>query len=165
MFRSSVKAAFASAEEKFFFQLSELLGNSQAGKNRLSEVESTIGSSDEGMESIRRMTGVTIPKRQAEKIALSASGDFHGFYEQKEYNTRMRDDYPMLILTTDGKGIGNEKGFTQKGDKKKGGDESDWYQKKTVSLPGQIAVSEDKVRTLPSFVCGHGRSDCRSLPP
>ena len=71
--------------------------------------ESLRGSFAEGMESIRRMTGITIPKRQAEKTLLSASGDFHSFYEQKEYDTRRRADYPLLILTMDGKGMSMRK--------------------------------------------------------
>ncbi|QTA86160.1 ISKra4 family transposase [Desulfonema magnum] len=71
--------------------------------------EAVRGSFEEGMKSIRRMTGITIPKRQAEKIVLSVSGDFHNFYEQKEYDMRNMHDCPLLILTMDGKGIAMRK--------------------------------------------------------
>lgn len=66
--------------------------------------EAVRGSFEEGIESVKRMTGITVPKRQAEKIVLSASDDFHRFYEQKDY-IRDGNDHPLLILTMDGKGI------------------------------------------------------------
>lgn len=205
MFRSSVKSAFTSAEEKFL-HLTELLSSNEAKKMRLSEVESMInnegrellrlllqghvnerglcdigdsvtgsdgikrrhkrirereiktlfgpikvkrigysnrsenslfpkdgllnlpknsysfclqkliveeavrGSFEEGMDSIERMVGITIPKRQAEIIVLSAAKDFYSFYEcQQESETRSEQNFPLLILTLDGKGIAMRK--------------------------------------------------------
>lgn len=49
------------------------------GVQKLVVEEAIRGSFEEGMESVKRMLGLTIPKRQAEKMVLSAARDFYHF--------------------------------------------------------------------------------------
>ena len=72
--------------------------------------EAIRGSFEEGLESIERMLGITIPKRQAAKMVRSAAKDFYHFYEQQPtYDNQNGQDFPLLILTLDGKGIAMRK--------------------------------------------------------
>jgi len=73
-------------------------------KNLVLEVIKT--SFDESIESIKRWTGVSITKEQAKKIIIESANDFNKFYdfqflnEKKEAKTQ-----PLVILTSDGKGV------------------------------------------------------------
>jgi len=62
---------------------------------------------DEVVISIRDHTGVTVPKRQVEELARSASIDFEVFYElQRSQKAReVRKTGSILVITSDGKGI------------------------------------------------------------
>jgi len=75
--------------------------------------EAIRGSFEEGIESIKRMLGIIVPKRQAEKIVLLAARHFEAFYElQLELNAKKLEEQqalPLLILTVDGKGIAMKK--------------------------------------------------------
>lgn len=80
------------------------------GLQKLIVQEAIRGSFEEGIESIERMVGLKIPKRQAEKIVLNASGYFYRFYEQYKISQRQTDSHSfLLILTLDGKGIAMRK--------------------------------------------------------
>jgi len=80
------------------------------GLQKLIVQEAIRGSFEEGLESIERMVGLKIPKRQAEKIVLNASGYFYRFYEQYKISQRQTDPPSfLLILTLDGKGIAMRK--------------------------------------------------------
>lgn len=65
------------------------------------------GSFDDAVEAISESTGVSIPKQQVEHIAARAVTDFEAFYEQNLSPEKLADAdaSPLLILTTDGKGI------------------------------------------------------------
>lgn len=53
---------------------------------------------------VAEATGVTVPKRQVEELARRAAVDFDAFYEQRRPAANERTG-PVLVLTTDGKGI------------------------------------------------------------
>ncbi len=61
---------------------------------------------DESVLSIERWTGVKIPKRQAKKVVIEASKDFEEFYEYKKTEEKQEaTELPLIILTSDGKGV------------------------------------------------------------
>lgn len=61
---------------------------------------------DESVLSIERWTGVNIPKRQARKIVISATKDFETFYARKKVDEKqVAIKCPLMILTSDGKGV------------------------------------------------------------
>lgn len=65
------------------------------------------GSFDDAVEAVCESTGVAIPKQQVEHITVCAAADFEAFYEQNPSpeNLVEANTAPLLILTTDGKGI------------------------------------------------------------
>lgn len=65
------------------------------------------GSFDDAVESIAETTGQLIHKQQIEHLAVSVSNDFDAFYQTNlsEEKLEKAKDAPLLILTTDGKGI------------------------------------------------------------
>jgi len=69
--------------------------------------EVSKSSFSEATESILRYTGVKISKRQAEILSQYASQDFDEYYEQKCDNRKLEQakTAPLLVLTTDSKGI------------------------------------------------------------
>lgn len=61
---------------------------------------------DESIESIKRWTGVSITKDQAKNIIIESANDFNKFYDfqfVKEKNEAKAQ--PLVILTSDGKGV------------------------------------------------------------
>ena len=57
-------------------------------------------------ERIKRWTDITITSRQAQSIILNAAEDFQDFYEIRvRKKTEHSSDLPLLILTSDGKGV------------------------------------------------------------
>lgn len=65
------------------------------------------GSFDEAINTVELYTGATIPKRQAEEIAVRSSFDFESFYAQRsvEVATDSIDQKRLIVLSTDGKGV------------------------------------------------------------
>jgi hypothetical protein len=65
------------------------------------------GSFDEAVEAIGRTTGAEIAKRQVEQLAPRAAADFDAFYDARASATPAEADKtaPILVLTTDGKGV------------------------------------------------------------
>jgi len=66
------------------------------------------GSFDEAIAVVESHTGVAIPKRQAEELVQKAAIDFDTFYERRLLDPTERvlmERQPILVLTTDGKGI------------------------------------------------------------
>jgi len=59
---------------------------------------------DEALESIERWTGVTITKEQAKKIVIESAIDFKEFYDNQKEKS-IPNESPLLILTSDGKGV------------------------------------------------------------
>lgn len=78
------------------------------GVQKLVSQEVIRGSFEESIESIERMIGLKISKRQAEKIILATSSYFYDFYTQDEYQLE-ETHKPLLVLTLDGKGIAMRK--------------------------------------------------------
>jgi hypothetical protein len=73
-------------------------------KNLILEVIKS--SFDESVLSIERYTKVKIPKRQAKKVVINAAKDFEIFYEKKKINEKLAAmKLPLIILTSDGKGV------------------------------------------------------------
>jgi hypothetical protein len=61
---------------------------------------------DESVLFIKRWTGVSIPKRQAKKMIIEAAKDFEQFYEHKKVDEKQAAiRQPLIILTSDGKGV------------------------------------------------------------
>lgn len=62
---------------------------------------------DEVVLSIRKQTGVTVPKRQAEESARRAGCDFESFYEQQQaaHTREVKASSGILAITVDGKGV------------------------------------------------------------
>jgi len=76
------------------------------GIRRLIAKEVSKNSFDEAIDAVKQMTGVLIPKRQAEILAKKAAEDFDEFYitqDLSEFNNA--HELPLIVLTTDGKGI------------------------------------------------------------
>lgn len=84
-------------EDAYSHTLRRLLGG-EVAKN----------SFDEAIDSVQSRTGVVIPKRQAEELSQKAAADFDLFYEHRRGEGPApsgMDPPPILVLTTDGKGI------------------------------------------------------------
>ena len=62
---------------------------------------------DEVIKSVKQSTGVSLPKKAAEMLAQKAAMDFDAFYAAQDVKKTVQDprEIPLLILTTDGKGI------------------------------------------------------------
>lgn len=63
---------------------------------------------DEAVVSVASRTGVRVPKRQAEDLSQKAAIDFDLFYERRILDPEVLaliEQKPILVLTTDGKGI------------------------------------------------------------
>ena len=69
--------------------------------------EAARGSFEEAIEAVKENTGVSVPKRQAEEIAVHTSQDFDSFYQQRSIvaQEETSETGPLVVLTTDGKGI------------------------------------------------------------
>lgn len=61
----------------------------------------------ESVATIAATTGATVPKRQAEELAVEAAKDFDAFYAQAERAAGLTQDSsgPILVITADGKGV------------------------------------------------------------
>ena len=87
---------------------------------KLIALEAIKGSFDEAIETVERTIGIAVPKRQAEKIILHASGYFDSYYnDKKQKNNHEKGNPRLLILTLDGKGIPMIKGSLREATKKK----------------------------------------------
>lgn len=87
------------SKDVYSLNLRKMLGN-----------EVAKDSFEEAMRSVEARTGVLVPKRQAEELSQKAAVDFQDFYELRAFQTaaaaQIRSaDRPILVLTTDGKGI------------------------------------------------------------
>ena len=68
--------------------------------------EAARGSFGEAVEAIHQTTGVQVPKRQAEELAVRAAEDFDEYYAAKQaLGTLEPAEEPVLVLSLDGKGI------------------------------------------------------------
>jgi hypothetical protein len=77
------------------------------GIQKLVAYEVSRGSFKDCIDSIFRQTGVKIARHQIEDIALSSAKDFDGFYQMDTENKAKNSikKSPLLIITTDSKGI------------------------------------------------------------
>jgi len=62
---------------------------------------------DETVAAVTRTSGARVPKRQAEELVVRAAQDFDGFYAQVEREAVLgcEKSGPVLVITTDGKGV------------------------------------------------------------
>lgn len=69
--------------------------------------EAARGSFGEAVEAIHERTGVLVPKRQAEQLAIRAAEDFEEYYAAKQALETLEPpcQEPVLVLSLDGKGI------------------------------------------------------------
>lgn len=80
------------------------------GMQKLIAVEASKNSFEEAVGTVKRVSGVTLGKRQAEELTDQAAQDFHAFYEARnaalETSKSMAlETSSLLILSMDGKGI------------------------------------------------------------
>jgi len=73
------------------------------GLRRLAAIEACRGSFEDAAETIERITGVHLGKRQVEELAHRAAVDFHSFYDRLPPLSAAPND--LLVLSADGKGI------------------------------------------------------------
>jgi hypothetical protein len=69
--------------------------------------EAARGSFAEAVETIHERTGVLVPKRQAEELAVRSAEDFDDYYAAKQVlgTPEPPGQEPILVLSLDGKGI------------------------------------------------------------
>lgn len=73
------------------------------GIRRLVAQEAAKNSFEEAINTIKQITGVILPRAAIEMLTNKASVDFDAFYAHQ--NSKILQSLPLLILTTDGKGI------------------------------------------------------------
>lgn len=75
------------------------------GIRRLVAQETAKSPFNEVINLVKQMTGVTLPKKTVEMLASRAAVDFDAFYTKQTNSSEQSQSLPLLILTTDGKGI------------------------------------------------------------
>lgn len=77
------------------------------GMRKLIAKEISKNSFEEALDSVKQITGVTIPKRATEKLVKKAAEDFDQFYQKacSLEPLNATKELPLVILTTDGKGV------------------------------------------------------------
>ena len=97
------------------------------------------GSFDQAVESVNEGMGVFIPKQQVEHITVRAGGDFERFYEQNLSKEKLdlAKLAPLVVLTTDGKGIVMRKEDLRPATKKKA-------ESKENKLQGRLSQGEKR---------------------
>jgi hypothetical protein len=77
------------------------------GVRRQVAEEAARGSFDEAVKAIDRTTGAEVAKRQVEQLAARAATDFDAFYDSRAAASPEQavKTAPILVLTTDGKGV------------------------------------------------------------
>lgn len=73
------------------------------GVRKLVAKEIAKNSFEEVLKTVKEITGVSIPRTAIEQLAHKASKDFDSFYA--EQSKKSQENLPLLVLTTDGKGI------------------------------------------------------------
>ena len=73
---------------------------------RLVALNTAKNSFDEAVETIDKITGGYVPKRQVEELTQRAAQDYDAFYERRQGNAEQSTKTaPLLVITTDGKGV------------------------------------------------------------
>lgn len=77
------------------------------GVERRIAIESARGSFEEATAAFREATGVEVPKRQAEAMAVRAAYDFDAFYKSLPYSVSLAPakEESLVVMTVDGKGV------------------------------------------------------------
>ncbi len=104
------RTGYSAPGESSLFPLDGVLnlpkGIHSYGIRKALALEVSKSSFSEAADSLRRQSGVTVHKRQAECLTRKAARDFDEYYEK---TCRLRSEeaknLPLLILTADGKGI------------------------------------------------------------
>jgi hypothetical protein len=85
-------------------QLNLPMGTYSLGVRRRAAIEAAKVSFDAVVETLAEDTGAPVPKRQVEELARLAAVDFDAFYAQRQPAANASTG-PVLVITTDGKGI------------------------------------------------------------
>ena len=105
---SIVRIGYSSRHHSGFFPLDAILNlpnNSYSyGLQYFISKHASLCSFSEVMSITQEVSGVKIGTRQIMKIIHSCSRDFDEFYEHTS-SQEIANDFPILVLTTDGKGI------------------------------------------------------------
>jgi hypothetical protein len=75
------------------------------GIRKLVAQEAAKGSFNEVINTIKQTSGVVLPRTAVEMLTRKAAIDFDAFYKQQSAQEASHTQPPLLILTTDGKGI------------------------------------------------------------
>ncbi len=98
---------------------------------------------DESAESVERWTGVRITKEQTKKIITEAAKDFKKFYDFKSLHEKEEaEPLPLLILTSDGKGVVMRTEDLREETRKKAEDK-----KNDSKMSGQFIMNKKKSNT------------------
>jgi len=79
-------------------------GKYSHGLQRVLSDEAAKGSFEEATETLRKMTGGAVPKRQAEELAPAIAADFDAFYATRNLG-QPEETNGILQMSTDGKGV------------------------------------------------------------
>jgi hypothetical protein len=67
--------------------------------------EAAKGSYDDAVDTVQRLSGIHVPKRQAETLTENCARDFDAFYACQQSTLDASNPLDCLVLTADGKGI------------------------------------------------------------
>lgn len=79
-------------------------GKYSHGLQELLSEETAKGAFDEAVATLRKMTGGSVPKRQAEELAPAIAVDFDAFYATRRLG-EPEETKDLLVMSTDGKGV------------------------------------------------------------
>ena len=105
------RLSYSSVGHQSLFPLDALLnlprGSFSYGLQQMLVREIITGSFEESLLTIERLTSVRIGQRQALEIVKQCAMDFDSFYQETFINTKTDELslVPIMVLTTDGKGI------------------------------------------------------------
>lgn len=120
--------------------------------------EAIRGPFDEATSSVRELTGLRLPKKSAEDIAVEAAEDFDAFYEQRPVEETTG---PILVGAVDCKGIPMKKVEPAARGRRKKGEKSN---KKRMATVAAVYTQEPRVRTPEEVVESLFRPALRVVP-
>jgi len=135
------------------------------GIRKMVALEVSKNSFTDAVDAVERYTGVKVAKRQAEELATKSATDFNDFYERSKEKFKDSESrrLPLIVLTTDGKGIvvrkqdlrDQTKTSAEKSSKKldKRMSKGEKKNRKRMATVASVYSIERYVRTPESIIC------------